>query len=242
MSFIKLKNCSVAGIDTNFRAKDLRNFILGKGKLISAKIPILKNINLEIKEGERVGLLGRNGSGKSSILKVICGIYPIDSGKLSISGRVFPIIETGIGFDPEMSGRQNIKNALIYNYSLEYYSKRIEDEIIAFSELGDKIDLPIKIYSSGMIARLAFSVSIIQDSDILVIDEVFSTGDSCFNQKSQLKMSEKISNSKICIMVSHDILMIEKFCNRAVLLDSGEIEFDGSLEECVTRYKNKLQN
>jgi lipopolysaccharide transport system ATP-binding protein len=241
-SFIKLKNCSVTGIDTSSRAKDLRNFVLGKGGLISPKISILKNINLEINEGERVGLLGRNGSGKSSILKVICGIYPIDSGKLSIQGAVFPIIETGVGFDFEMTGRQNIKNALVYNYSLEYYSQKIEDEIISFSELGNKIDLPMKIYSSGMISRLAFSVSIIQDSDILVIDEVFATGDSYFTEKSQSKMSEKISNSKICIMVSHDISMMEKFCNRGILVNSGEIEFDGSVEECVAKYKNELSS
>ena len=161
--YIKLNNVSVNGIDTSTRASSIRQLIASdKKKIKSSVIPILDNISFEAKPGDRIGLVGRNGSGKSSLLKVICGIYPIESGKIEKRGTVAPLVEMGVGFNQELSGRQNIKLTLIYSGRLGSYSKELEEEIIEFSELGDKIDLPLKTYSSGMQSRLAFSASIFQ--------------------------------------------------------------------------------
>lgn len=236
---ISIQNGYVEGIDTIKRARSLRDFILGKGKLKSSIVPILNDINLEIKPGERVAFIGENGSGKSSLLKTIAGIYPMKSGKIDIQGKIAAIIEMGVGFEEELSGRDNIKLAMVYNNILQHYSKELEEEIIEFAELGDKIDLPVKTYSSGMISRLAFSISTRQNADILLLDEVFAAGDEHFLKKAVKRMDDKFFSSSISILVSHQKDLIERVCNRCILLEDGKIIEDGKPKEIIKIYDRR---
>lgn len=233
---ISIEGCSVSSVNTLQRADSLRQAFINKKSLSSSEIPILNDINLQIKEGENVAFLGSNGSGKSSLLKLISNIYPPCSGRVVINGSVSAIIEMGLGMEPELTGRHNIKLLMLYNNVLHIYSKEVERQIIDFSELGDKIDLPIKTYSSGMLARLAFSATIFQKPEILLLDEVFSVGDHRFVEKSLQYMKNKIQSTPITIMVSHNESEIKDNCNRAVLLKSGKIVFDGNVDEAYAIY------
>jgi lipopolysaccharide transport system ATP-binding protein len=199
-------------------------------------VPILNNINFEAKPGDKIGIIGRNGCGKSSLLKTIAGIYPAKSGSVSLHGNLVPLIEMGVGFDAELSGRQNIQLALCYSGRMNQYSKKLENEIIEFAELSEKIDMPLKNFSSGMASRLAFSCSIFNDPDILLLDEVFATGDASFIKKSHNFMLEKLENTAITIIVNHSIDAIKSICNRCILMDNGYIIADGSVDEVTKQY------
>ncbi|XVN41100.1 MAG: ABC transporter ATP-binding protein [Rickettsia endosymbiont of Argas persicus] len=234
--FIEITNGYVEGIDTHKRALGLKHFFLNRGTSFSPNIPILDNINFSCYEGEKVAFIGSNGSGKSSLLKVIAGIYPLKSGNIKLHGNIAAIIEMGVGFEPEQTGRENIKMLMLYNNMLDKYNKEVEQEIIDFSELGNKIDLPIKIYSSGMLSRLAFSVSIFQSPQILLLDEVFAAGDSYFIEKSLKLMKNKFQNTPISIIVSHQEEIIKDNCNRCILLRDGSIIGDGTPSEIFKIY------
>lgn len=238
LASVSVKNCCVEGIDLIKRASGLRQAFLGKGNILSSTIPILKNVNFSCKYGEKVAFIGNNGSGKSSLLKVIAGIYPPKSGIVRINGKVSAIIEMGLGVEAELSGRQNIKILMLYNNMYEFYNKEIEQHIIDFSELGEKIDLPIKSYSSGMLLRLAFSTSIFQDSEILLLDEVFAAGDSKFVKKSLKFMKDKINKVPITILVSHQEHIIREYCNRCILMKLGQVVMDGNTEEVLAVYNS----
>lgn len=235
---INIENCNVDGIDALKRVQSLRQMFVNSGSLTGITIPILKDINFSCVAGEKVAFIGSNGSGKSSLLKLIAGIYPPQSGRLEIHGSVTPIIEMGLGIEFEFTGRQNIKIIMLYNNMLGIYSKEVEEQIIEFSELGDKIDLPLKTYSSGMIARLTFSTSIFQRSDILLLDEVFATGDSHFVEKSLNFMKNKIKSVPITILVSHSEEIIKEHCNRCILMKNGRIVNDGSPQDILAIYNS----
>lgn len=235
---INIKNCCVEGVDVIKRADGLRQAFLGKGKLSSAVIPILCNVDFSCKTGDKIAFIGSNGSGKSSLLKVIAGIYPMKSGQMDIVGSISAIIEMGLGIEPEFSGRQNIKILMLYNNMYQFYSKELEQHIIDFSELGDKIDLPVKTYSSGMLSRLAFSTSVFQDADILLLDEVFAAGDHKFVEKSLNFMKERINKVPITILVSHQDAIIREHCNRCILMKAGQIIMDGSTAEVLDLYNS----
>ncbi|MBN8828329.1 MAG: ABC transporter ATP-binding protein [Sphingobacteriia bacterium] len=241
---IALTNVDVTGIDCFARSFFIKHIFLNpfkfKNKKDKVKIPILKNINLEINHGEKVGFLGFNGSGKSSLLKAIAGIYPQESGKIDVYGTISAIIDMGLGFDGELTGRENIKLGLLYFNRITEYSKELEEQVIEFSELGEKIDVPIKYYSSGMISRLAFSISTSTESDILLLDEVFAAGDAKFVQKSSDYMKQKFQKSSISIMVSHAENIIRENCTRCVLLQNGEIIADGATDDVFKEY-NKVK-
>lgn len=233
---IDLVNCNVEGVDTLRRASSIRNAFLNGGTLRSSAIPILKNINFSCKAGERVAFIGDNGSGKSSLLKVIANIYPLKSGVKKIHGDITAIIEMGLGIEAELTGRQNIKVLMLYNNMLDKYNQEIEDRIIEFSELGEKIDWQVKNYSSGMLSRLTFASSIYQTPDILLLDEVFATGDQHFVEKSIRFMEQKINSVPITILVSHQLDIIQKYCTRVVLLKNGSIITDGEPEKVCSIY------
>lgn len=234
---IQIKSAYVEGVDSFKRAKSIRDLILGRSKTIVSAIPILHDINFSANPGDRIAFIGSNGSGKSSLLKVIAGIYPLKSGQVTVIGKIAAIIEMGIGFEPEMTGRQNIKLALVYNGIIEKYSTLLEEEIIEFSELGEKIDWPLKTYSSGMLSRLAFSISIMQDPDILLLDEVFAAGDKHFLNKALVRMKNKFFSSPISILVSHQHDLIREICNRCVYLENGKIIDDGLPELILAKYE-----
>ena len=236
--FIKIKNCNVDGVNSIKRVESLRKMFFSPGKINSSTIPILRNINFNCKDGDKIALIGENGCGKSSVLKMISGIYPPNQGEITINGKIASIIEMGLGIEPEFSGRENIKIIMLYNNMLNIYNKELEQRIIDFSELGDKIDQPVKTYSSGMISRLAFSSCIFQEPDILLLDEVFSAGDKNFVEKSFKFMKNKIKNIPITILVSHQSKIVEEFCNRCILLKNGSIVQDGKMSDIMKIYNS----
>jgi lipopolysaccharide transport system ATP-binding protein len=233
---IDLKNISVWGVDTHARAASMRQWFINRKNLKSSRIPILQDVTFHAKSGDRIAVIGQNGCGKSSLLKVISGNYPIHEGTRVMEGTIVPLIEMGAGFEPEMSGRYNIKLSYAYRGKLRNYSQAVEEEIIRFSELGEKIDLPLKTYSSGMNARLAFSSAIFQDPDILLLDEIFATGDAGFIEKSQKILREKVDNVSIAIMVNHAPNEFTDLCNKFVLMHQGRIINEGSRKEILHQY------
>lgn len=233
---IKLEGIDVDGVDTSNRSMSLRKVLLQRGEFDSFRIPILKKVNFEANPGDRIGVIGRNGSGKSSLLKAIAGIYPISSGKRTVVGNIAPLIEMGIGFDPEMSGRQNIVLGLLYSGRIEEHCRELEDLVIEFSELGDHIDLPVKNYSSGMVSRLAFSIAIFQHPDILLLDEVFAAGDLGFVNKSKRIMEDKFTSVPISILVNHSSEEIIELCNKCYWFVDGEVKMVGKPKDVVGEY------
>lgn len=198
-----------------FGLKDL--FIMfTKGKLKFNKFSALKNVSLEIRRGESWGLIGENGCGKSTLLKVISGIYRPSSGNVTVNGSIAPLIELGAGFDLELTARENIfLNGAVLGYSKEFIRQHFQ-EIVDFAELGDFLDLPIKNFSSGMIARLGFSIATIVKADILVIDEILAVGDAAFQEKCHKRMQEIMANGTTVLFVSHDADQVRKMCDKAV--------------------------
>lgn len=199
-------------------------------------------LDLEIRRGEVVAFLGVNGSGKSTLLKLIAGIYTPDQGQIAVDGRIGALIELGAGFHPEFSGRENIR---IYAQILGIDRRQIErlvPEIIEFSELGNYIDQPVKIYSSGMYMRLAFSVAVTIDPDVLIIDEILAVGDFNFANKCRRKMNEFKERGKTICLVSHDLDTVRSWATRAVVLDKGQVAFDGDPIEGVRFYLQRCLN
>ena len=239
---IILKDVYVNGVDTTSRARGVKTWLFGRGKFdpTSAEIPILCGVNFIAKHGEKIAIIGKNGSGKSSLLKVISGIYPIASGYRKVVGSVAPLIEMGLGFDLELSGLKNIKLSFAYRGKLGLYSEELEQEIIEFAELGDKIYLPLKTYSSGMQARLAFSCTVFQDPDILLLDEVLAVGDQGFVEKSGKLIKERFKTAPISIIVHHSIDQVKDLCNRFILMDQGKIISEGSCDDILRQYRKEV--
>ena len=202
----------------------------------SERRTVLKNISLEIKKGESVALLGVNGSGKSTLLKLMTKIIYPTEGLIKTFAKVTSLLELGAGFHPDFSGRENIYfNASIFGLTKKEIDERLE-QIIEFSELGDYIDNPVRTYSSGMYMRLAFSVAINVDADILLIDEILSVGDEHFQNKCFKKMLELKEKGKTMVFVTHSMDSVKKLCDRAIWLYKGKIRMDGDTKEVVEEY------
>ncbi len=200
---------------------------------LSSEFEALKGIDLVVDEGESVAILGLNGSGKSTLLKLISGVMSPDGGEVLTRGRLAGLIEVGAGFHPELSGRENVfLNAAILGMTRKEIEQRY-DEIVAFSEIEPFIDQEVKHYSSGMFMRLAFSVAIHVDVDVLLVDEILSVGDAPFREKCRLKFEELIAARKTLLVVSHDLDMVGELCTRGVVLQKGEIIYDGPVEGAV---------
>ena len=200
------------------------------------KREVLKGINLKIKKGESVALIGVNGGGKSTLLKLMTKIIYPNKGKITINGKLTSLLELGAGFHPDFSGRENIYfNASIFGLTKKEIDERLED-IIEFSELKDYIDNPVRTYSSGMFMRLAFSVAINVNADILLIDEILSVGDQHFQDKCYRKMKELTEQGKTMVFVTHSLQSVSQLCNRAVWLHEGKIKLDGNSNEVISAY------
>ena len=212
---------------------------LGKGK--KEEREILKDINLEIKKGEVVGLIGVNGSGKSTLLKLMTKIIYPTKGIIETQGKLTSLLELGAGFHPDFSGRENIYfNASIFGLTRKEIETRI-DQIIEFSELGSFIDNPVRTYSSGMYMRLAFSVAINVDAEILLVDEILSVGDEHFQEKCFQKIEELKASGKTIVFVTHALGSVKRFCTRAVWLHKGVIRKDGEVNEVIDEYVNETK-
>lgn len=200
----------------------------------------LQDINLEIRQGECIGIVGTNGSGKSTLLKIITGVLTPSSGSISVNGRISALLELGAGFNMEYTGRKNIYlNGTIMGYSREEMDKKLND-IIEFAEIGEFIDQPVKSYSSGMFARLAFAVAINVDPDILIVDEALSVGDIFFQAKCFRKFNEFQERGKTILFVSHDLNSVLKYCSRCLLINKGEQVALGDTADVVNIYKKIL--
>ena len=202
---------------------------------------VLKNLNVTINQGDRLGIIGNNGAGKSTMLKLISKIYEPTLGKIDISGRVVPLIELGAGFNPELTGRENIYlNGAVLGYTKKEMAK-LEKNIVDFSELEEFIDVPIKYYSTGMYARLAFTVATEISPEILIIDEIFAGGDINFVDRAVKRINDLIDSAKIVIMVSHSLDLIKSMCNRCLVIADYGIAFDGNVDDALKFYREMNQ-
>jgi lipopolysaccharide transport system ATP-binding protein len=203
----------------------------------SSVIAALRDVSLTVPRGKTFGLVGRNGSGKSTLLKLVTGIYAPTSGTVEVHGRISALLELGAGFHPDFSGRENIfVNGIILGMSRREIRGRLE-EIIEFSELGDFIDEPVRTYSSGMYARLAFAVATHVDPEILLIDEILSVGDEHFGRKSAAKMEEFRKSGKTILLVTHDLSTLQRRCDQAAWLDAGLLKASGNPATVVAAYR-----
>lgn len=233
---IEVKNMSKDFSIYADKANTLKERIIRFGKGKKEVHNVLKNINIEIKKGETVALIGVNGSGKSTLLKLITKIIYPNKGTIKVNGKVSSLLELGAGFHPDFSGRENIYfNASIFGLTKKEIDERLE-KIIDFSELGEFIDTPIRTYSSGMYMRLAFSVAINVDADIILIDEILAVGDQRFQEKCMNKMKELKNEGKTMVFVSHSKEAVEFLCDRAIWLKDGKIEMDSNTNEVLEQY------
>ncbi len=235
---IDLKDVTVRFNKASENINNLKEYFvkLVKRELMFEEFLVLQNIDLEVKKGEAWGIVGTNGSGKSTLLKLICGIFKPYRGSVQVEGRVAPLIELEAGFDEDLTARENIfLNGAILGYNRKDMQKHF-DEIVEFSGLGDFLDIPIKNYSSGMAARLGFSIATAVDPDILICDEVLAVGDYLFQKKCEKKMNELRDKGATLLYVSHAIESVKDVCDHALWLSEGKIVMKGSVDTVCDSY------
>jgi len=222
------------------RGRTLKEMLIGRRRAGGpAPVQALRDVSLHIRPGETVGMVGRNGAGKTSTLRVLAGIVPLDAGRVACGGQVVALLELGAGFGRDFSGRENILlNGALYGLSREEIEARVED-IVAFSELGDFIDVPVKTYSSGMFVRLGFAIAAHMDPDVLLIDEVLAVGDEAFQRRCETRIAEQIEGGATLVLVSHDASLVERTCERVVVLDHGRVLFDGPTADGLDVYRRE---
>ncbi|MFJ6026135.1 ABC transporter ATP-binding protein [Pseudarthrobacter sp. NPDC092424] len=236
----------IQNIDKQFVLRHTRSLkealvwlLRGRKGDLTGKFHALRNVSLQVGEGETVALLGFNGSGKSTLLKHISGVMQPDSGTVRTRGRVAGLIEVGAGFHPDLSGRDNVYlNGAILGMS-EAEIKEKFDSIVEFAEIGEFIDTEVKFYSSGMYLRLAFSVAVHTDPDVFLVDEILAVGDEPFQRKCLAKIKELASAGKTLVVVSHDLELVGQVCERGVLLEHGTVLMDGPVKEVISRLRGQ---
>lgn len=218
------------------KQSSLKGALINFGKRGYEKQVALKDISFEVKKGEFFGIVGRNGSGKSTLLKLIAGIYAPDDGEIQVNGRLTPFIELGVGFNPDLSGRENVYlNGALLGFSRKEM-EAMYDDIVEFAELRRFMDQKLKNYSSGMQVRLAFSIAIRANSDILVLDEVLAVGDEAFQRKCTDYFYAAKRNKKTVILVTHSMENVRQFCDRVILIDEGHIKAEGNPDKIAAQY------
>ena len=240
MSMIEVNNVSMRFNMAKEKHESLKEYFLAavQGKLQFEEFYALRDVSLTVERGDFYGLVGLNGSGKSTLLKVISGVFKPSAGSVTVRGTIAPLIELGAGFDFDLTARENIfLNGTVLGMTPKYIREKF-DEIVEFSELRDFLDIPLKNYSSGMVARLAFSVATMTKPDILIADEILSVGDFLFQQKCERRMAELMSGGTTVILVSHSIEQIERMCNKVAWLDHGHLRRNGPTAQVTAEYKN----
>lgn len=237
-TMIEVKDVTMRFRMNNDKILSMKEFVTTalRGKLEYNEFTALEHVSFEVKKGETLGLIGRNGAGKSTMLKVISGILKPTEGSVKVSGNIVPMLELGSGFDFDLTGRENIfLNGAILGYSEKFLKAKYE-EIVAFSELGQFIEMPIRNYSSGMLARLAFSVASMVEPEVLIVDEILSVGDADFQEKSRKRMLEMMGGGTTVLFVSHNIQQVKEMCNRVVWLEHGQVKAIGKSNEVCNEY------
>ena len=207
-------------------------------ELFFSEFRALKHISFKVRRGEVVGLVGTNGSGKSTMLKIIAGVLEASEGECIVRGNIAPLIELGAGFDMELTARENIYlNGALLGYTKQFIDDHF-DEIVEFAELRDFVDMPLKNYSSGMVARIAFAIATVTEPDILIVDETLSVGDVFFQQKCEDRIQHFIKNGDVTVLfVSHSIEQVERICQRAIWIEKGDLRMDGPVAEVCEAYR-----
>lgn len=237
-NIIEVKNVSMKFNLSKEKIDSLKEYFIKfmKNELHYTEFQALKNISFTVKKGESLAILGANGSGKSTLLKIISGVYKPSSGESKVNGTIAPLLELGTGFDSDLTARENIfLNGVLLGHTRKFMESKM-DEIIEFSELSAFIDVPIKNFSSGMIARLGFSIATLIKPELLIVDEILSVGDMAFKQKCEKKMSELLEGETTLVLVSHNIGDIKKICSRAIWIKDGMIEASGDVEDVCSKY------
>lgn len=235
---IEVNHVSMRFRMANDRIGSIKEFLVQmlKRKLKYRKFEALNDISFDVKRGEIVGLIGHNGAGKSTMLKIISGILKPTEGSVTVRGNIVPMLELGSGFDFDMTGRENIfLNGAILGYSEEFLNAHY-DSIVAFSELEEFIDVPIRNYSSGMVARLAFSIASEVNPEILIVDEILGVGDADFQKKSNARMMEMMGGGTTVLMVSHSIETIQEMCDRVIWIEHGNMQKIGAAKAICEEY------
>lgn len=240
MNVVEVKNVTMNFNLPKEKVDSLKEYFikLVKHQLMFEKFVALDNVSFEIAKGDVFGIVGFNGAGKSTILKIISGIIAPSEGSVVVDGTIAPLIELGAGFDMELTARENVfLNATVLGYSPDFIKSKY-DEIIDFAELREFQDVAVKNFSSGMVARLGFAIATVVTPDILIVDEILSVGDYLFQEKCERRIDEMMRGGTTVILVSHAITQIEKLCNRVLWLDHGKVKMCGPMEEVTEQYKN----
>ena len=219
--------------------KSIKEYLVNtlRGRVTYREFRALDHVSVHVAPGEVLGIIGSNGAGKSTLLKVIAGVLTPTEGAVRINGNIAPMLELGAGFDQDLTARENIfLNGAILGYTKSFLEKRF-DEIIAFSELEDFIEQPVRTYSSGMMMRLAFSIATLVEPEVLIVDEILSVGDARFQKKSEERMRHLMSGGTTVLMVSHSSAQIRNLCSRAVWLEGGKVVMDGDAQEVCAAYE-----
>lgn len=236
---IEVRNVTMQYRMANDRISNLKEYLIKRMKrhLEVAYFTALDDVSFSVKQGEVLGLIGHNGAGKSTILKIISGIVKPTQGSVHIRGNIVPMLELGSGFDFDMTGRENIfLNGAILGYSEEFLKEKY-DEIVEFSEIGQFIDLPLRNYSSGMIARLGFSIATVVEPEVLIVDEVLAVGDANFQEKSKKRMMELMGGGTTVLFVSHGLDQVREICDHVVWMDHGRVKMYGETKEVCDAYE-----
>ena len=237
-SVIKVENVGMQFNLSQEKIDNIKEYVIKmlKRELLFQEFWALRNVSFEIEKGDRMGVIGLNGAGKSTLLKIISGVMKPTEGNLEINGKLVPLLELGAGFDSNYTGRENIYlNGAILGYTKEFLDEKYE-EIVEFAEIRDFMDVPIKNFSSGMRARLGFSIATVVEPEILVLDEVLSVGDAKFRQKSEARIMELFDKGITVLFVSHSIDQVKRLCNKAIWLEKGKIVMQGDAEEVCNKY------
>ncbi|ESX23220.1 ABC transporter ATP-binding protein [Mesorhizobium sp. LSJC264A00] len=242
---IHLKNVNLHYASVAFRERSLKSLVAawvsqGRSKRDLTDIHALKDISLSVDQGERIGLLGHNGAGKSSFLKMVAGLYPISSGCREVSGTVRSMLDLSLGFEPDATGRENILYRGLLLGLAPKKMRSMEAEIVDFADLGEFIDYPLKTYSVGMQVRLAFAISTSVGGDILLLDEVVGAGDARFMGKARARIMSLVEQSEIMILASHDLATVRQLCQRGLVFADGHIVLDAPIEQAIKFYEENF--
>lgn len=237
---VDVENVSVVFNIANEKIQSLKEYFIkmARRELMFREFVAVDNVSFQVRKGDVFGLVGTNGSGKSTMLKVIAGVLEPSKGKCTVNGSISPLIELGAGFDPELTARENIYlNGALLGFSKKFLDAHVND-IIDFAELHDFMEMPLKNYSSGMQARIAFAIATVTEPDLLIVDEVLSVGDFLFQEKCERRIKQMMDNGTTVLIVSHSIDQVRRLCNKALWIEKSKLKMIGSADEVADAYSN----